>query len=201
MTPQLATKAEFAALINVSPGRISQHIAEGKLGPNELEGTGRSAKIKVPEALAALKLRLDAAQMLGNGLGTKLNVQPAAQAPSRQQAAEDDLDLQLKQAKLAQQLAINARHEEEAKARAGVYVLAADSKAEMARLAAELMQSFEGGLSDIATALAAQYQLPQRDVVHMVRKQFREVRAKIAERLRDDAKLHPQLTEQDDTQH
>jgi len=199
MENDLATKAEFAALIKVSPGRVSQYIAEGKLGPNELDGQGRSARVRVPAALAALKLRLDPGQMLGNGLGTKLHAAPTEK--QKEQTVEDALDLQLKQAKLAQQLSINARQQEEAKARAGVYVLAGDAKAQMAQLAGQMMQAFEGGLTDIATAIAAQYKLPARDVIHMARGQYREMRLRMAEKLRTDAKLHPEQMEDTDTEH
>lgn len=53
------TKTEFAALAKVSPGRVSQWISEGKIGPDELEGEGRSAKIKLELACKKLKLRID----------------------------------------------------------------------------------------------------------------------------------------------
>ncbi len=199
METKLASKAEFAAMIKVSPGRVSQYIAEGKLGEKELEGQGRSAKVRVPEALAALKLRLDAGQMLGNGLGTKLNAVPAEQPKG--QTVEDALDLQLKQARLEQVQSINARQKEEAKARAGVYVLAGDAKAQMAQIVGQMMQAFEGGLTDIATAIAAQYKLPARDVIHMARGQDREMRLRMAEKLRTDAKLHPEQMEDTDIEH
>lgn len=196
MQLETATKAQFAAMIGVTPGRVSQYISAGKLGANELEGEGRAAKVRVAPALAALKIRLDASQMTGNGLSTNLNPQPAITAsPAAEPVASDSLDLQYKQAKLDQQLAINRRQAEEEKARAGVYILAEDARAETARLASKLMQGFEGGLADIATALAARYELPQRDVVHMVRAQFREVRAKIAERLAQEGKAMPRLIE------
>lgn len=196
MTPQVATKAEFAALIGVSPGRISQYISAGKLGANELDGEGRAAKVRVPEALAALKLRLDPAQRLGNGIATRLEaVQPspipAATAP---RPDDDELDRRLKQSKLDQEEAKARRAKEEERARAGIYVLAEDAKAEMAKLVGQLLQAIEGGLVDMASEIAAQHQLPQRDVIHLVRKHFREQRAKIASRIAlDGASLAPEL--------
>lgn len=192
MTAELVTKAEFAGLIGVSPGRVSQYIAAGKLGRNELEGAGRAAKVKVPEALAALKLRLDPGQMLGNGIETKLAAQPQAPVPPSE---EDDLDLRLKRSKLEQQEHHSRRLKEEERARAGIYVLADEARAEIAKVAAQVLQAFEGGLADIATLIAAQYALPQRDVVHLVRTHFRAVRAATAEKLRSDAAV--QLAEID----
>jgi hypothetical protein len=203
METQVATKAEFAAMIRVSPGRVSQLIAEKKLGPLELQGTGRSAKIKVQEALAALKMRLDISQMTGNGSGTRLEAPTPKQPdlPEQPQSDADKVEARFKLAKLEQQEAINRRIAEEEKARTGVYVLAADAKAEASKLAGQLLQAFEGGLTDMASALAAEYQLPQRDVVHMMRKQFSEVRAKIAEKLRRQADDQPTQIEIADTQH
>jgi hypothetical protein len=203
METQVATKAEFAAMIRVSPGRVSQLIAEGKLGSLELQGTGRSAKVRVPEALAALKLKLDMSQMTGNGSGTRLNVAPVAAVPKvdAPQTPEDQIEFRFKQAKLEQQEAINRKIAEEEKARAGVYMLADEARAEAAKLAGQLLQAFEGGLTDMATALAAEYKLPQRDVVHLMRTQFSLVREKITEKLRRDAGAQTKHIDIADTQH
>jgi hypothetical protein len=179
---QVQTKTEFAKTAGVSAGRVSQWIAAGKIGPEELEGTGRQARIRVDAALKRLQLKLDPGQRLGNGLETRLG--PA-----------DDLDLKLKQAKLAQAEASNAKAAEEAMARRGVYVRAEDAAAEAGRLAGTIMQAFEGGLSDVAAEIAAQYKLPQRDVVHLMRKRFREVRARVSAKLASDAVAVPALIE------
>jgi hypothetical protein len=204
MEIQVATKAEFAALIRVSPGRVSQLISEGKLGASEMQGVGRSAKIKVPEALAALKLRLDMSQMVGNGSSTRLDVpeikRVEASTPSPATAA-DLVEMRFKQAKLEQQEAVNRKIAEEEKYRNGLYMLTTEAKAEQAKLAAQLLQSFEGGLTEMASALAAEYKLPQRDVVHMMRNQFREVRQKIAERLQREAAENAKHIDIADTQH
>lgn len=198
MQVETATKAQFAAMIGVSPGRVSQYISEKKLGHAELEGEGRAARVRIKPALQALKIRLDASQMTGNGIETRLAA-PAA-APARLDAplsSADQMDVQFKQAKLEQQLAVNRKIAEEEKLRAGIYMLADEARAETSKLAAQLLQGFEGGLADIATAIAAQYQLPQRDVVHLVRNQFRELRGKIAERLAHEGKSLPPLIEDD----
>lgn len=198
MQVETATKAQFAAMIGVSPGRVSQYISEKKLGHAELEGEGRAARVRIKPALQALKIRLDASQMTGNGIETRLAA-PAA-APARLDAplsSADQMDVQFKQAKLEQQLAVNRKIAEEEKLRAGIYMLADEARAETSKLAAQLLQGFEGGLADIATAIAAQYQLPQRDVVHLVRNQFRELRGKIAERLAHEGKSLPPVIEDD----
>ena len=185
-------------MIGVSPGRVSQYISEKKLGHAELEGEGRAARVRIKPALQALRIRLDASQMTGNGIDTRLAA-PAV-APAKLDAplsSADQMDVQFKQAKLEEQLYRNRKAAEEEKLRDGIYMLADEARAETSKLAAQLLQGFEGGLADIATAIAAQYQLPQRDVVHMVRNQFRELRGKIAERLAHEGKSLPPLIEDD----
>ena len=46
---------------------------------------------------------------------------------------------------------------------------------------------FEGALPEFAAALAAKFELPQRDVLHLLRGEFRKVRAAAAELLRRQA--------------
>lgn len=52
-------KLEFARLAGLSPGRVSQLIADGTIGPDVLEGSGRWAKVNVPRALLALRRYAD----------------------------------------------------------------------------------------------------------------------------------------------
>jgi hypothetical protein len=189
---QVATKAEFAALVGVTPGRVSQYIAEGKLGPAEMAGTGRFAKIRVEAAMAALKLRLDMGQMTGNGLGTKL------QSPMPEALPTDGVDLAFKKARLAAQLATNRKLEEEERSRQGLYVLADEAKAEMTRMAGYLLQSFEGGLADIANSIAADHKLPARDIQHALRSHFRTLRERLAERFEKEGVDLPALIEVED---
>jgi len=206
MTAQLATKGEFAGLIKVSPGRVSQYFKEGKLGPDHLEGEGRHAKIKVQPALQALKVRLDAGQMTGNGLSTRLEAptltppkepEPASEKPAPdappQRTRADDLEISIKTAKLEQQQAINRKLDEEEKARAGIYVMAEDAKAEAAKLAVIMLQVIETGISDMAGDIAAQFNVPERDVEHLLAKKFRVMRADIAARLIKEMDVLPPL--------
>ncbi len=69
---EVVTKGEFARLRGVTPGRVSQWIADGKIGPEAMEGEGRFARIRVAVATAQLKARLDIGQRFGNGLSTDL---------------------------------------------------------------------------------------------------------------------------------
>jgi hypothetical protein len=74
------TKSEFAAAINVSVGRVSQYITEGKLSGDALVGDSRRAqRIRVDVAVAQLRVTLDQSQMLGNGKKTRLEIETAPQ--------------------------------------------------------------------------------------------------------------------------
>ncbi len=50
------TKGKFAELIGVSPGRVSQYLAEGKITAASLHGHGRNARIIVERAKADLRM-------------------------------------------------------------------------------------------------------------------------------------------------
>ncbi|MBG1232983.1 hypothetical protein [Aestuariivirga litoralis] len=204
MDAQVASKSEFAALVGVSAGRVSQWISEGKITPAEMEGEGRSAKIKIAQAKERLKLKLDPAQRLGNGLGTNLTAPPAqpgetqgreTNAPS---APVDEMDKQLKQQKLAQAQYQNRKLEEEERARRGIYVLAEQAGAETAKVAASILQMFEASMTEVASEIAAEFKLPSRDLVHLMRKRFRDVRAKLAHQLADEAEALPPVIDADE---
>ncbi|WP_299482050.1 hypothetical protein [uncultured Roseibium sp.] len=93
----VVTKGEFAKFINVSPGRVSQYIAEGKIYGDALVGTGRGSKINRPIAQEQLRQALNIGQMFGNGLETRLTdpAQPAEptfdQAPAQNSDPKPDL--------------------------------------------------------------------------------------------------------------
>ncbi len=202
MELQIASKSEFALLAKVSAGRVTQWISEGKITPAEMVGEGRSAKIKIGPAMDRLKLKLDAAQRLGNGAGTNLST-PAPKAPALPPQPSfddpdplDDLDLQLKQQKLKQAEAQNRKLEEEERARRGLYIRATEASAETAKVTATILQLFEGGLSDVAAEIAAEYKLPTRDVIHLMRKRFRDLRAKISGQLAAEADEQPEFLEE-----
>jgi hypothetical protein len=209
---EIASKSEFARIIGVTPQRVSQLISEGKITPAEMLGEGRSAKIRVDQAMQALKLRLDAGQRNGNGLKTQLHADvpaaapiavevqapPEAQPAARSASVVDEIDLGLKKAKLEEAALRNERLQEEKKARAGTYVLAEHVRTETSKLASLILQMFEAGMAEIATEMAATYKLPQRDVIHMMRKRYRDVRTKVSAKLADEALSQSEIFEDQD---
>ena len=196
----VVSKGEFSKLCNVTPGRVSQWISEGKITGDALVGEGRNAKVRVVLALAQLKLRLDISQRFGNGLSTNLNNPVAAPAqatvtPPLQVAAPvsadvplfqpaaprppvaDPVEEKIKRERLEQIARANRKAAEEEEARAGRFIDAAASRQQMGRIANAMLGVFEGALADFATALSGHFKLPQRDVLHLLRAEFRKVRA------------------------
>jgi len=59
MSRNLMRKSVFAELRGVSCSRVSQWIAEGKIGPDAIVGAGQRAMIDAPLALKQLQDRID----------------------------------------------------------------------------------------------------------------------------------------------
>jgi hypothetical protein len=210
---ELLAKGRFAERIGVSPGRISQMIAEGKIGPEAIEGEGPRAKIRVDVALAHLKQRLDPNQRFGlNGITTRLDA--PVQASNSQQAEEarptvaassaptdlapiDPVEERIKREKLRQAELVTAKLEREDRAAHGAYVRTEAAREEMTRIAATLLTIFEGALPDLSGALAAQFGISGRDALHLLRQELRKIRERAAAAHRDAAVAMPE-TEEDD---
>lgn len=212
---QVVTKGHFAELIGVSPGRVSQMISEGKIGPEALDGEGRSARIRVEQARAHLRERTDLGQRLGNGMATRLDGQLPLMPPpplavgnresAPQQAGADWVNLssppapvdqvaeRLKQLKLADAERRERQALEEELAARGTYVRADRSRAALNGVAATLLNVFEGSIADLAQALATQFEIPQRDLMHVLRKEFLTIRVKAAAAARQRAEDLPAL--------
>ena len=203
----IVRKSEFAALCNVSPGRVTQWITEGKIRGAALVGSGRSAQIDFSVAQAQLRETLDVDMRFGmNGLNTRLDASPPPPKPRRpeREGEPDQLTLplsdatveaQIKAEKLRHAQLMTSRLEEEDRARRGVYIEAIAARAEMMRLAADLLKSFEGALPDFAAALASKFETPSRDVLHLLRGEFRRVRERLAKAHALDAGNEPKTYE------
>lgn len=211
---RVVSKSEFAALIGVSPGRVSQMIAEGKIAGDALAGEGRSAKVRVEVARAQLRERTDLGQRLGNGIETRLDgalpfpaganlADPTPKAAPRLAGAEDGdhsppapsdhVADRLKQLKLLDAERRERQALEDDLARRGIYVRADQSRAALASVAQTLLNVFEGSIADLAQALATRFELQHRDVSHVLRQEFRALRARAAEAARQRAEELPRL--------
>jgi hypothetical protein len=182
---KIVTKAEFAALINVSRARVAQMIADGQIDERALEGAGRRARIRVETAKGQLRRRLHPGQRTGNGLGTRLDpgtiAPPAATKGERPPAPasnpRDAVDDAIRSERLQSLRNANRLAHEHELQRRGLYVKAAASRAAMTRLAGQIVGALEGGMAQIASAISAEFKLPQRDVLHLLSREFRAIRA------------------------
>jgi len=187
--PATVSKGEFARQIGVTPGRVSQYIKEGKILPSALVGVGVRAKIDPVLATQQLSGSLDISQRLGNGIETRLDlsgsVSPATshlpnrapQLPTGDPSFED----RIKAEKLAEMEMRNRRARQEELERTGLYTRTSDVRIALDKVASGMLNVFEGALSDLALAIAARFEVPQRDVLHLLRSEFRAVRQKAAD--------------------
>jgi len=189
MEATLVSKGEFAALINVSPGRVSQFIAAGQISAAAIVGSGQRAKIDADRARADLRMTLDVSQRLGNGIETRLDAEPSREAAAGASSGytippiPQGIDYEIKQQKLEQARRAN-RNAAIADAQSrGQLIDTEQAKAEMSRVAAAMLQVFEGALTDLASAMASEFKVPQRDALHLLRKQFRLVRVAAAKHM------------------
>ncbi|WP_137136569.1 hypothetical protein [Rhizobium sp. FKY42] len=200
------TKGEFAALIGVSPGRVSQYLAEGKISAASLHGHGRNARIIVERAKADLRMGLDIGQRMGNGLDTRLDEDPAARLgplgtyrgrseADGSQPKPKELDLEIKQQKLEQLQRINRNAAITDMKAAGTLTETEASRASMVQLATKIVLTFEGGMPEIANAMAEEFKIPQRDVLHLLQREFRKLRENAAKQARKQMADLPETIE------
>lgn len=195
----IVSKSRFAEIIGVSPGRVSQYIAEGKISTAAIVGEGQRAKIDVEAAKADLRRTLDIAQRLGNGISTRIDADASAKTASEPQAPTPEpargIDQELKLEKLQQMRRANRNAAIEDAQSRGELIATVDARAEMTKIAQAMMQEFEGEITDFATAIAARFSLPQRDVVHLLRQRHREYRASRSSALESAAEALPETVE------
>jgi hypothetical protein len=209
----LFSKGEFARRRNVTPGRLSQWLSEGKIFGEAIVGEGRNARIRESVALRQLKAKLEPMQMTGNGLSTKLDAPAAATTaavlPLAPQAAPpgapssppppiaggDSVEEKIKAARLELLERQNREKAREEAVRSGSLTDIEIATKVAGREASRLISMFEGALSSFANAIAAEFKLPQRDVLHQLRGEFRKFRADASAETRSQAVDMPATVE------
>ncbi|WP_315804047.1 hypothetical protein [Bradyrhizobium sp. SZCCHNS3002] len=215
----MISKGEFARRRGVTPGRVSQWLSEGKITAEAIVGEGRLAQIRESIAVQQLQRRLDPMQMTGNGLGTRLAPMPpqpaaaAASAPAMppppldgmtlagapqgtpSPPAPDTLEDKIKRERLAQLERTNREGARQEAVNAGLLTDAVAARAMVGKATAGLLTRVEGALSEMATAISAEFKIPQRDVLHLLRTKFRDVRAAAAADLRAETTAIPALVD------
>ena len=185
------SQADLARTLGVSRAAVSQWKSKDILRDDAFIGPGKTGKIIYAVAVEQVRRNRDIGQSLGNGIATRTAVDDAAQvqtAPEAPAAKPDTVEDQLKRAKLEEQLRRNRLQASEEALRQGMLMDADDAREQIARIAGMMLQIFEGSLPDLAAAVAAQFNAPQRDVLHLLRSEFKKVRktAAMKERARAD---------------
>jgi plasmid maintenance system antidote protein VapI len=173
-TRLIVTKAELARLLQVTPARVSQWLKEGRLGPRELIGEGRHARIDLEKAVAKLKVTLDIVQAVANGR--------ARLRPRYLVEDDDQLDLAYRRARVEAAEGQVRRLKEGEAERRGRYVRRADHDAVVAGLPSRLLSEFEKELPALAAGLALAFKVPQAEVEAFIRDEFEQIRRRAAER-------------------
>jgi hypothetical protein len=192
MSDDIATKSEFAALTNVHPSRVSQWLSQRKIHGAAIVGEGRHARIRVTLAKEQLRQTLHTDQRIGANARAQLDGSPAAPAAPLS-PAPPTMEEKLKLQRLEQYQLANERAREDRAARVGIYTRADDARREMGRLASDLLMVFDSALVEFATAIAAKSNLSSRDAVHLLRKAWRSIRERSADRETETAASLPML--------
>jgi transcriptional regulator with XRE-family HTH domain len=191
------SQADFARAMGVSRAAVSQWKAKDILQEDAFTQDGKKGKVRFEVAVDQVRRNRDIGQSLGNGIATRTTqdigagaADPAPRAAAAEAPAKfDSVEDQLKRAKLEEQLRRNRMQAAEEAQRAGQLMEVTDAREQMARIAVMMLQIFEGALPDFAAAMAEKFDVPQRDVLHLMRSQMVEVRrtAAMKERARADA--------------
>jgi hypothetical protein len=209
---EVTSKAEFARIVGVHRSRVTRWIAEKKISGDALVGEGPGARVRVRLAKAQLRRHLDIGQRFGNGIDTRLGGEVTAaietqtlplppqaigEAPKPDGDGVEPIEEKIKREKLEGLQRANRKLAEEEAARAGRYVLADDVSRAMGRAQSQMVSWFEGTLSELATALASKHAIPQRDVLHLLRSEFRSCRERASAKFQAEAAAAPAFVEDD----
>lgn len=204
----LLNSTDLAKALQVSPGRVSQYVSEGKL-EGCYTGAGKARRFDLGRVAVALGRQLHPGQMMGNGAETRkaLNAlkigQPAvddgedvgrlASGPVKP-AAQRDGGLLVSTDPDRYELARTQKAEEEARrlrrmnAEAeGTYVLAAEVERQVARLIAQEIAEVEAVLRDGARRVADKLGVDFKAVRQIMVEQWRMHRATRSDVLADVA--------------
>lgn len=175
------SKTEFARRRNVTKARLSQWIKAGKISGAAIVGTGRNAKIDEALACRQLDETLDIDRRFGSGL--KTNLQPTVgDAP-----IVNTVERRIAEQKLEEILRRNRQAATQESVDLGELCTVEAARQQTVREVAQVVARFEGSLTELASAIAARFKLPQRDVLHLLRGKWRTIRSAAAIEARERA--------------
>lgn len=166
------SKGEFAALMKVSPGRVSQWIAEGKIKGAALIGDGPRAKINVPVAQQQLGRSLDPVQLAAQSRPAPTQIPLGAEeAPPADTVDTDQVRMMRAKADKAEIEAEQARRELDAER--GRYTLAEAALREWTKQAKALIDAEHEWHRDLALVIASELGIEAKAVEGVLRREFR----------------------------
>jgi hypothetical protein len=192
--PDVISKSEFARRRNVKPPRVTQWIAAKQIFGDAIVGEGRNARIRDSIACQQLNRTLDMSQRLGNGLSTRLTTSPSLPFSSPTLSAgisevgsgdtptsPPGSPIPTTQDMIAHERLIQVRRQNERERiddeiTRGRLVDGTKARQEFSRATLELIAAIENKLRDAASAISAEFRLQQRDVLHILRREFRKIR-------------------------
>jgi hypothetical protein len=119
------------------------------------------------------------------------------QRPVRITREGETVEAGLKRHKLRQAVLQTERLEEEANLRKGLYVETAMARGAASQLSAAWLAHFDSALRDFASATAAKFGIPGREVQHLLQTEWLRLRAEIAAKHAANAKKEPPTREVD----
>ncbi|ODA67113.1 hypothetical protein A7A08_01859 [Methyloligella halotolerans] len=195
MEKTIITKGEYARLKGRAPSCVSNWIAEGKITPAALAGTGTRAKIWVERADADLEERLDPAQQIAQER-TAFAAQPISSNDASSKASGADGDFVRAERKARAAKAVNEARFAQLKAEkeSGRWI-----ETEMAQRAwrqelSQLIDEFETFLtSTLARTLAEAHDLDAKALSIEIRDLYHAHRRKAAARAKEELSTEAEL--------
>lgn len=178
-------KGDFARLRQVTPARVSQWIAEGKIYGDAIVGTGRDARINADVAHSQLGATLDITQTVAQN---RPNLDPAL--PPLSDAARRTQDAKAEQAEIEARRSRRKELEE-----MGVYVRADATAREWSRTLAQLFSGLEELIPMLGDAVAAECAADAKAATVVLRREFRAWRERQMLAALDVAATEPALIE------
>lgn len=196
--PLLATKSQFAAMIGRDPAFVTRAIGTGKLTADALEGSGRSARIRIDAAKRQLGMALDLGQQLAQKSPLIFADAFAPALAPGGPAADGEIDtpvlhrereeqIRLRNAKLRLEV---ERGERDAAAASGELVDRAGVAAALTRQFAFLATVFDEIPQALAKTLSEQFGIGYAELLIAIKAGVRTQRTGFAERVRATAAQH-----------
>ncbi len=178
------SKSAFARLVDRNPAAVTKWIRSGKLSPVALAGKGRTARVRVVQALAELGRHLDVAQQYGQ--------RPTAPVIALDGArAHEPTDQERYLAARARKQEIEAQQAEaRLMAERGEWLRRADAEAAWNRQMQALVGKIEETPQRLAEALEREFGLDVREATIVLRREIRRLRREAAAHFLKEATRH-----------